>query len=77
MWNLTELKNLELLAETNDSVLTDILEESEIEVINKTSKNGMAVKNLSNRVIIPLSWENIKRVRVILSLFNLNLRNNV
>ena len=77
MWNLTELKNLELLAETNDSVLTDILEESEIEVINKTSKNGMAVKNLSNRVIIPLSWKNNKRVRVILSLFNLNLRNNV
>ena len=77
MWNLTELKNLELLAETNDSVLTDILEESEIEVINKTSKNGMAVKNLSNRVVIPLSWKNNKRVRVILSLFNLNLRNNV
>ena len=77
MWNLTELKNLELLAETNDSVLTDILEESEIEVINKTSKNGMAVKNLSNRVIIPLSWKNNKRVRVILSLFNLNLRNIV
>ena len=77
MWNLTELKNLELLAETNDSVLTDILEESEIEVINKTSKNGMAVKNLSNRVIIPLSWKNNKRVRVILSIFNLNLRNNV
>ena len=76
MWNLTELKNLELLAE-HDSVLSDILEESEIQAINKMSKNGMAVKNLKNRVIIPLSWKNNKRVRVILSLFNLNLRNNV
>ena len=63
MWDLVELKNLETLSEA-DTVLSDVLSKPEIQVIQKMSKNGMAVENLKNRVIIPLSWKNNKIVRV-------------
>ena len=62
MWNLVELKNLEILSEAADTVLSDVLSKAEIQVINDRSKNGMAVENLKNRVIIPLSWKNNKIV---------------
>ena len=76
MWDLVELKNLETLSEA-DTVLSDVLSKPEIQVIQKMSKNGMAVENLKNRVIIPLSWKNNKIVRVFLSTFYLISRNIV
>ena len=69
MWDIKELKNLETLSAAANSELSDVLSKTEIKVINDMSKNGMAVENLTNRVIIPSSWQNKEIVRDFTSIF--------